>query len=102
MQSIYYRSQAGQELRCIDNSLLMQLLYLHLMVVWVLEHMQSKQQCWLSVRSLHLSLSLSLNPGLTHAILISLLRDNHDPEGEREELKHTLADMALVPLLFLF
>lgn len=31
-----------------------------------------------------LSLSLSLNPGLTHAILISLLRDNHDPEIERE------------------
>lgn len=30
------------------------------------------------------SLSLSLNPGLTHAILISLLRDNHDPEIERE------------------
>lgn len=45
--------------------------------------MQSKQQCWLSVRSLYLSL-LSLNPGLTHAILISLLRDNHDPEREKE------------------
>lgn len=29
--------------------------------------------------------SLSLNPGLTHAILISLLRDNHDPEREGRE-----------------
>lgn len=57
----------------------MLLLHLYLMTVRVLEHMQSMQQCWLSVRSF----SLALNPGLTHAILISLLTDNHDPEGEK-------------------
>lgn len=28
--------------------------------------------------------SLPLNPGLTHAILISLLKDNHDPKRERD------------------
>lgn len=33
--------------------------------------------------SLFLSLSLLRNPGLTHAILICLLRDNHDPEEEK-------------------
>lgn len=45
-------------------------------------------------------MSLALNPGLTHAILISLLRDNHDPEREREEEPNT--HWLLLLLIFFF
>lgn len=66
MRSIYYRKRAAQELHCVDNSLLMQLLYLYLMAVRVLEHTrrrqqrQQRQQRWLSVCEELAFVSLSL------------------------------------------
>lgn len=81
MNCIYYRSQASQELSYTDN--------INAAIVSLSDDCQGAwaqavQAAVLAVCEEFAFVSLSLNPGLTHAILISLPRDNHDPERERE------------------
>lgn len=71
----------------------MQLLYLLLMAPQGAQAAPRGESAIYEFAFLSLSLShcLSLlrNPGLTHAILIFLLRDNHDPEEEIEPQTHS-------------
>lgn len=79
MKCTYYKSQESQESSCLDN--------INAAIVSLSDHCQGTrahavQTAALTVCEEVAFVSLSLNPGLTHAILIPLLRDNHDPERE--------------------